>query len=48
MDGGITPENVAEVAAAGADIVVAGSAIFSRKDYAAVIKEMRLKAKGKG
>ncbi|MDD2670875.1 MAG: ribulose-phosphate 3-epimerase [Syntrophales bacterium] len=47
VDGGITPENVAEVAAAGADIVVAGSAIFSRKDYAAVIKEMKANSSGK-
>lgn len=41
VDGGITPANIAEVAAAGADTFVAGSAIFSKSDYAAVISEMR-------
>jgi len=41
VDGGITPANIAEVAAAGADTFVAGSAIFSKPDYAAVISEMR-------
>jgi ribulose-phosphate 3-epimerase len=41
VDGGITPKNIAEVAAAGADTFVAGSAIFSQPDYAAVILEMR-------
>lgn len=41
VDGGITPSNIAEVAAAGADTFVAGSAIFSKPDYAAVISEMR-------
>jgi ribulose-phosphate 3-epimerase len=41
VDGGITPKNIAEVAAAGADTFVAGSAIFSQPDYAAVIREMR-------
>lgn len=48
VDGGVTPDNVAEVAAAGADVIVAGAAIFGKKDYAAVIKEMRQRAKGKG
>ncbi|MEQ8514499.1 MAG: ribulose-phosphate 3-epimerase [Chromatocurvus sp.] len=41
VDGGITPANIAEVGAAGADTFVAGSAIFSKPDYAAVIGEMR-------
>lgn len=41
VDGGITPDNIAEVAAAGADTFVAGSAIFSKPDYAAVIQQMR-------
>jgi ribulose-phosphate 3-epimerase len=41
VDGGVGPENMAAVAAAGADTFVAGSAIFGRDDYAAVIGEMR-------
>ena len=41
VDGGITPANIAEVAAAGADTFVAGSAIFGKSDYAAVIRDMR-------
>ncbi len=34
-------DNIAEVAAAGADMFVAGSAIFGAKDYAATVKAMR-------
>lgn len=41
VDGGVTPANIAEIAAAGADTFVAGSAIFGKPDYAAVISEMR-------
>src|SRR5690625_2609860 len=41
VDGGITPQNIAEVAAAGADTFVAGSAIFGKTDYRAVIQDMR-------
>ena len=41
IDGGVTPANIAEIAAAGADTFVAGSAIFGRDDYRAVITEMR-------
>jgi ribulose-phosphate 3-epimerase len=41
IDGGVTPANIAAIAAAGADTFVAGSAIFSQPDYAAVIAEMR-------
>ncbi len=41
VDGGIKVDNIAAVAAAGADTFVAGSAIFSQPDYAAVIKQMR-------
>lgn len=41
VDGGVTPGNIAEIAAAGADTFVAGSAIFGKPDYAAVIAEMR-------
>lgn len=41
VDGGIGPANIAQVADAGADTFVAGSAIFGQADYAEVIKEMR-------
>jgi ribulose-phosphate 3-epimerase len=41
IDGGVTPANIATIAAAGADTFVAGSAIFSQPDYRAVIAEMR-------
>lgn len=41
VDGGISAKNIAEVAAAGADTFVAGSAIFNQSDYAKVIREMR-------
>ena len=41
VDGGIKTDNIARVAAAGADTFVAGSAIFGKPDYAAVIKGMR-------
>lgn len=38
VDGGIKPDNAGEVARAGADILVAGSAVFGAKDYAAAIR----------
>jgi ribulose-phosphate 3-epimerase len=41
VDGGVTPANIAEIAAAGADTFVAGSAIFNQSDYAEVISRMR-------
>jgi ribulose-phosphate 3-epimerase len=41
VDGGIKVDNIAEVARAGADTFVAGSAIFGSKDYAATIRQMR-------
>jgi ribulose-phosphate 3-epimerase len=41
VDGGIKTDNIAEVARAGADTFVAGSAIFGSKDYAATIRDMR-------
>ena len=41
VDGGVKTDNIAEVAAAGADTFVAGSAIFGSKDYAATIRDMR-------
>jgi ribulose-phosphate 3-epimerase len=41
VDGGIKADNIARVAAAGADTFVAGSAIFGKPDYKAVIDTMR-------
>ncbi len=41
VDGGVSESNIAEVAAAGADTFVAGSAIFNKPDYKAVIDQMR-------
>jgi ribulose-phosphate 3-epimerase len=41
IDGGVKVDNIGEVARAGADMFVAGSAIFGSKDYAATIKAMR-------
>ena len=41
VDGGIKAGNIRQVADAGADTFVAGSAIFGQKDYAAVIADMR-------
>lgn len=41
VDGGVTENNIAEIAAAGADMFVAGSAIFNKPDYKAVIDAMR-------
>jgi ribulose-phosphate 3-epimerase len=41
VDGGVKPSNAAEVIKAGADILVAGSAVFGAKDYAAAIRGIR-------
>ncbi len=41
VDGGVNEDNIAEIAAAGADTFVAGSAIFKQSDYAGVIERMR-------
>jgi ribulose-phosphate 3-epimerase len=41
VDGGIKVDNIAAAARAGADMFVAGSAIFGSKDYAATIRAMR-------
>jgi len=41
VDGGVKGDNIAEIARAGADTFVAGSAIFGSKDYAATIRQMR-------
>jgi len=44
VDGGVKVDNIGEIARAGADTFVAGSAIFGEKDYAAVIAAMRAQA----
>jgi ribulose-phosphate 3-epimerase len=41
VDGGVKADNIADIARAGADTFVAGSAIFGAKDYAAAIAQMR-------
>lgn len=41
VDGGVKVDNIGAIAAAGADMFVAGSAIFGHADYAAVITDMR-------
>ncbi len=41
VDGGVKTDNIAEIAKAGADTFVAGSAIFGAKDYKAIITAMR-------
>ena len=41
VDGGVNRTNIAEIAAAGADMFVAGSAIFSQPDYKVAIDELR-------
>lgn len=43
VDGGVKTDNIAEIAKAGADMFIAGSAIFNQPDYAKVITEMRQK-----
>jgi len=46
VDGGIKTDNIAQVARAGADTFVAGSAIFGAKDYAKTIAGMRSQLSG--
>ncbi len=41
VDGGVTPQNAAEVAGAGANILVAGSAVFSKPDYGEAIAALK-------
>ena len=41
IDGGVKTENIKEIASAGADTFVAGSAIFNTKDYKKTIDQMR-------
>jgi ribulose-phosphate 3-epimerase len=47
VDGGIKVSNIAEASRAGADVFVAGSAIFGSDDYKKTITAMRKKLKGK-
>ncbi len=44
VDGGVKLDNIGEVVAAGADVLVAGSAVFSTADYAATISALRERA----
>jgi ribulose-phosphate 3-epimerase len=41
VDGGVKIDNIAEIARAGADTFVAGSAIFGKPDYPGIISHMR-------
>ncbi len=46
IDGGVKVDNIAEIAAAGADTFVAGSAIFGADDYQQTISQMKQRAAG--
>jgi ribulose-phosphate 3-epimerase len=48
IDGGVKTENIGEIAAAGADTFVAGSAIFNSPDYAKTISQMRAEVARRG
>ena len=48
VDGGVNLDNIGDIAAAGADMFVAGSAIFNQSDYADVINQMRQKISQSG
>ena len=45
VDGGVKPDNIARIAHAGADVFVAGSAVFNSPDYKATIAELKKRAK---
>jgi ribulose-phosphate 3-epimerase len=45
VDGGIKPENVGAVAAAGANVIVAGTAVFGARDYGQAIRALRENAR---
>ena len=45
VDGGVKIDNIARIAHAGADVFVAGSAVFNTPDYAATIAELKKRAK---
>lgn len=44
VDGGVKTDNIDRIAHAGADVFVAGSAVFGSRDYAATISELKRKA----
>ena len=44
IDGGVSPATIGEIAQAGANIFVAGSAVFGKDDYAQVIAELKREA----
>ncbi len=44
VDGGVKTDNIGSIAAAGADVFVAGSAVFNSADYAATIHSLRTSA----
>lgn len=44
IDGGVKPDNAAAIGEAGAEVLVAGSAVFSQKDYTAAITAIRANA----
>ncbi len=46
VDGGVKVDNAREIAAAGADVLVAGSAVFGTKDYKKTVGEFREALKG--
>jgi ribulose-phosphate 3-epimerase len=46
VDGGVSTQNIGEIAAAGADVFVAGSAIFKSPDYRQTIEALRRLAGG--
>jgi len=46
VDGGVKIDNIGRIAAAGADVFVAGSAVFGTSDYAATLAELRRCAHG--
>jgi ribulose-phosphate 3-epimerase len=45
VDGGVKPDNIARISHAGADVFVAGSAVFGSSDYLATISELKRLAK---
>ena len=45
VDGGVKVDNIARISHAGADVFVAGSAVFGSSDYAATIKSLKTQAK---
>ncbi len=46
VDGGVNPENISDINKAGANVFVAGNAVFKSKDYSLTIKKMRSNLQG--